>query len=120
MTATIPTPALDFVVFYVANLDTSFAFFKDKLGFAHQPEGDGPGFRQFSWGGPGLGFGLAQETANTPVAGTATLYLKTDDLMAQRERWLAQGVAASPIIQRPFGETFTVTTPDGLILTTMA
>lgn len=120
MNDTATTPALDFVIFSVSDIEASFAFFKEVLGFAHQPDGDGPGFRQFSWGGAGGGFGLLQATADTPPAGTVALYLKAGDLAAQRDIWLARGAAVGPIVSLPFGDVFTIATPDGLTLTTMA
>lgn len=118
MTTTTAAPALDFVVFYVADLDASCRFFEGALGFARQPEGDSPVFRQFI-DGAGHGFGLAQAGERTPTAGEARLYYKTTDLAALRERWTANGVAASPIVPLPFGKVFEVATPDGYTLTAM-
>ena len=117
MTTTVTTPALNFVVFYVADLDQSCRFFKETLGFTHLPEGDGPNFRQFDGGANGLGFGLARAGDQTPPPGAVELYLKADDLAALRESWLAKGIAATPIVQMPFGPIFEVTTPDGRKLT---
>lgn len=117
MTATIAAPALDFVVFYVADLDQSFHFFKEQLGFAHLPEGDGPNFRQFDGGGRGMSFGLALAGAGTPEAGAVGLYLKAADLPALHAAWTAKGIEASPITRLPFGPVFTIATPDGRTLT---
>lgn len=118
MTATTTAPSLDFVVYYVADLDTASRFFKDTLGFTPVPEGDGPGFRQFA-DGSGAGFGLAQAGERTPAAGEVRLYYKTADIAALREQWMANGAAAAPIITLPFGKVFEVITPDGHTLTAL-
>lgn len=116
MTTTSISPSIDFVMFYVADLEQSYAFFKDTLGFTPQPEGDGPGFRQFAGAG-GPGFGLLQANEQTPPPGEVEIYLKADDLAALRDTWTARGVGATPIMQRPFGAIFEITTPDGRKLT---
>lgn len=118
MTATTTAPSLDFTVYYVADLDQSSHFFKDTLGFAHVPDGDGPGFRQFA-DGAGNGFGLSQASERTPAAGEVRLYYKTADIAALRERWTANGITASPIIPLPFGKVFEIVTPDGYTLTAL-
>jgi predicted enzyme related to lactoylglutathione lyase len=116
MTATVAAPGLDFVVYYVADLDAAFGFFTDVLGFAPAPEGDSAGFRQFT-DGAGGGFGLAQASAQTPAAGEMRLYYKTHDLGTLREQWTASGASPSPIVALPFGTIFEVNTPDGHKLT---
>ena len=116
MTTTVAAPALNFVIFYVADIDESYRFFKETLGFADVPEAGGPNFRQFD-GGAGMGFGLLQADEETPPPGAVDLYLKPDNLEALRASWVANGVAATPIVQMPFGQIFEVTTPDGRKLT---
>ena len=118
MTATITAPSIDFVVYYVADLDESLRFFAGALGFTHLPDGDGPGFRQLI-DGAGNGFGLSKAGEGTPAAGEVRIYYKTPDIAALRERWTAQGIAASPIIALPFGQIFECATPDGYTLTAM-
>ena len=118
MTATITAPGLDFVVYSVADLDTSLRFFRDTLGFTHVPQGDTPGFRQFV-DGTGNGFGLAQAGEGRPAAGAVRLYYKTGDIAALREQWTVSGLAASPIVAMPFGKIFEVVTPDGYTLTAL-
>lgn len=117
MMSTVAAPALNFVIFYVADLDQSYRFFKETLGFTHLPESDGPVFRQFDGGAGGLGFGLLQASEQTPPPGAVDLYLKADDLAALRESWVANGVAATPIVSLPFGPIFEIATPDGRKLT---
>jgi catechol 2,3-dioxygenase-like lactoylglutathione lyase family enzyme len=117
MASKVAAPALNYVVFYVANLDDSYRFFGETLGFTHQPEGDAPGFRQFDGGG--MGIGLSQVREGTPPPGAVELYLKADDLPALREAWLANGVEAGPIVQMPFGKIFEIATPDGRRLTAL-
>jgi predicted enzyme related to lactoylglutathione lyase len=118
MTTTIAAPSIDFVIYYVADLDASLHFFEGALGFTHLPEGDGPDFRQFVDGG-GNGFGLLRASEGTPAAGEVRIYYKTPDIAALRERWTAQGIVASPIIALPFGKIFEFATPDGYTLTAM-
>ena len=118
MTTTTTAPMLEFVVYYVADLDDSSRFFEDTLGCTPVPEGDSPGFRQFA-DGAGNDFGLAQSGERTPAAGEVRLYYKTADIAALREQWTANGAAASPIIALPFGKVFEVSTPDGYTLTAL-
>ena len=110
--------SIDFVVYYVADLDESRRFFEEALGFNHHAEGDGPGFRQFT-DGAGNGFGLSQAGEGTPAAGEVRLYYKTADIAALRERWIGNGVAASPIVALPFGKITEIATPDGYTLTAL-
>lgn len=118
MTTTTTAPSIDFVIYYVAVLDTSLRFFEGALGFTRMTEGDGPDFRQFV-DGAGNGFGLLQASEGTPAAGEVRVYYKTPDIAALRERWTAQGIIASPIIALPFGKIFEFATPDGYTLTAM-
>lgn len=115
MSATVTAPAFDFVVFYVTDLDASCRFFEQSLGFARLLEGDGPGFRQFV-DGKGMGFGLSETRDDAHRPGEVQLYLKSDDLAGLRDAWQARGVAATPIVEMPFGPIFTIATPDGCTL----
>jgi hypothetical protein len=115
MTTTVAAPALNFVIFYVAEIEESYRFFKETLGFADMPEASGPNFRQFD-GGAGMGFGLLAADEQSP-AGAVDLYLKAENLEALRASWVAHGVAATPIVRMPFGPIFEITTPDGRKLT---
>jgi len=110
------TAALDFVVFYVSDLDRSLAYFTEVLGFAEVPEESGPGFKFLSGAG-GISFGLSQVSEQTPPAGTYDLYIKVGDVQGAREQVVARRAEATPIAERPFGSIFTVHTPDGVPLT---
>lgn len=113
-------PGLDFVVYYVADLEHARAFFANTLGFTELPEEAGPGFCQFV-DGNGNGFGLALANDETPAAGDQRLYYKTtEDIAALREAWQTQGASVSPLLTRPFGTTFEVTTPDNHTLTALS
>ena len=103
-------PVLDFVIFYVSDLDESLAYFTEKLGFKPVPEENGPVFRTLI--GEKIGFGLNLASENTPPAGTVELYFKTDDLTALHTSLTAKGAGTTPIIQLPFGSVFNVQTPD--------
>jgi hypothetical protein len=110
MTATIP--ALDFVVFYVANLEESLAYFTEKLGFKSLPEQDGPEFRTLMGSEEKIGFGLNLASDRTPPAGTVELYFKTDDLADLHRAYTAAGAGTAPMLSLPFGQVFNVQTPD--------
>jgi predicted enzyme related to lactoylglutathione lyase len=115
--ATIAAPSLNFVLFYVADLDASAEFFANTLGFTLDAGQSGPVFRQFTAGPGGATIGLLQASDQTPPPGEVDLYLGTPDLAALRETWTGRGIAATPIVQMPFGKIFEVTTPDGRKLT---
>jgi catechol 2,3-dioxygenase-like lactoylglutathione lyase family enzyme len=105
-------PALDFIVFYVSDLDESFAYFTEKLGFTHDGEQNGPVFRGLKGGDEKIGYGLNLASEQTPPAGTVELYFKTDDLEGLHTTLTAKGAGTTPIIQLPFGSVFNVHTPD--------
>jgi catechol 2,3-dioxygenase-like lactoylglutathione lyase family enzyme len=108
---------LDFIVFYVSDLQASLSYFTEKLGFIHESAEDGPLFRQLNDGGSRVGIGLVQAGEQTAVAGTSELYFKTADIAGLRDELIGKGLEATPIVQRPFGLIFTVHTPDGYRLT---
>ncbi len=110
------TPALDFVLFHVADLGSALAFFSEKLGCARVLDEDAPGFH-FLRGGHGVDFGLAQVHPGGPAAGTVQVYFKTADLEGARAALLRQQVDAAPIVSLPFGPVFDVGAPDGFALT---
>ncbi len=114
---TVAAPAIDYILFYVADIEASHAFFVDTLGFTPDPSQDAPTFRQFAAGPGGAMIGLLQANAQTPPPGEVDLYLGTPDIAALRERWVARGADAGPIVQMPFGKIFEIKTPDGRKLT---
>jgi catechol 2,3-dioxygenase-like lactoylglutathione lyase family enzyme len=114
------TPALDFVLFYVADLEQSLSYYSDRLGFKRVTDQDGPDFRYLTTGSGGPDFGLLQVRAGTPAAGTVELYFKTYELEQLRADLTARNVETTPVVQRPFGSIFSVSSPDGNLLTMMA
>lgn len=105
-------PVLDFVVFYVSDLDESSAYFTEKLGFKPLPEQSGPVFRALSGNEEKIGFGLNLASEETPPAGTVELYFKTDNLEELHTTLTAKGAGTTQIVQLPFGSVFNVHTPD--------
>lgn len=112
-------PALDFVVFHVADLEKSLSYFHGKLGFARVPEQDAPGF-YYLRGTSGPNFGLSQVRAGSPAAGAVEVYFKAADLAGLRAALVARQVEATPIVQMPFGAIFSLSSPDGQPLTMLA
>jgi predicted enzyme related to lactoylglutathione lyase len=97
MTATtVAAPSLNFVLFYVADIETSAKFFANSLGFTLDPSQSGPTFRQFDAGPGGATIGLVQTDDRTPPPGEVDLYLGTADIAALREAWVGRGLAATP------------------------
>lgn len=109
--------SLNYVLFFVADIDASYDFFANTLGFTPDPSQAGEGFRQFFAGPEGATIGLFQAGEGTLPAGEVALYIGTPDIAALRETWTGRGLAASPIVQMPFGKIFEVQTPDGRTLT---
>ncbi|MBV9259530.1 MAG: VOC family protein [Ktedonobacteraceae bacterium] len=105
-------PVLDFVVFYVSNLDESFAYFTEKLGFEPIPEQNGPVFRGLRGNEEKIGFGLNLASSDTPPAGTAELYFKADNLEELHTTLTAKNAGTTPIVHKPFGSIFNIRTPD--------
>lgn len=111
------TPAIDFFVLYVSDLEASLAYFTQKLGFGHDPQQNNPVFRNLIDGQTTIGFGLVQATAETPKPGSVEMYFKTDDLEALRSSYSSKGMEPTAIVQQPFGSIFSVQAPDGHLVT---
>jgi catechol 2,3-dioxygenase-like lactoylglutathione lyase family enzyme len=105
-------PVLDFIVFYVSDLDESLAYFTEKLGFKATPEQQGPVFRGLSGNEEKIGFGLNLAGNDTPPAGTVELYFKTDNLTELHTTLTAKDAGTTSIVRMPFGSTFNIQTPD--------
>jgi catechol 2,3-dioxygenase-like lactoylglutathione lyase family enzyme len=105
-------PAIGFVVFYVSDIEASFAYFTEKLGFKPIPEQSGPTFRTLIGGDEKIGYGLNLVSEETPPAGTVELYFKTGDIDELHTSLTANRAGAAPIVQMPFGRIFNVQTPD--------
>jgi catechol 2,3-dioxygenase-like lactoylglutathione lyase family enzyme len=106
-------PALYFVVLYVSDLDASTDYFTRTLGFTSDPGQSGDIFRFLHSGPGGIDFGINLVGDDTPPAGTVELYFKTDDVSAVHTDLTAKGLAATPVVSRPFGTIFSVQSPDG-------
>jgi catechol 2,3-dioxygenase-like lactoylglutathione lyase family enzyme len=113
-------PKIDFVIFYVSDLEESRIYFTEKLGFTYVAEESGPQFAQLKGGEGGPGFGLVEVNAETPKAGNVRIYFKTDNLAGLRATLVNRGVAATTIEQRPFGSIFDVPTPDDQFITMLS
>jgi catechol 2,3-dioxygenase-like lactoylglutathione lyase family enzyme len=108
-------PVLDFVVFYVSDLDESFAYFTEKLGFTPSSR-NGEVFRGLSGNEEKIGFGLNLASDDTPPAGTVELYFKTDNLEELHITLTAKDAGTSPIVRMPFGSIFNIQAPNKLAL----
>lgn len=115
--ATVAAPSLNYVLFFVSDIEASTDFFANALGYTLDPSQSAPTFRQFAADPNGATIGLLQADDQTLPAGEIKLYFGTPDIAALRETWTGRGVAATPIVQMPFGRIFEVTTPDGHKLT---
>jgi len=109
------TPSLSFVMLYVADLDQATVYL-ESLGFRYVPAESTPFFREFL-DGSNVPFSILLATPNSPKPGTAQLYFKTPDLNALHTQLSEQGIAVSPLMQRPFGTIFDVPALDGHRLT---
>lgn len=105
-------PALDFVVFYVSDLEASFVYFTEVLGFKETPGQKGEVFYGLTGNEEKIGFGLNLASADTPPAGTVELYFKTDNIEELHTTLTARNAGTTPIVRMPFGSIFNVQTPD--------
>jgi catechol 2,3-dioxygenase-like lactoylglutathione lyase family enzyme len=105
-------PALDFVIFYVADLAESITYFTEKLGFTSTPGQGGQIFHGLSGNEPKIGFGLNLASEDTPPAGTVELYFKTDNIEELHTTLTARDAGTTSIVRMPFGSIFNIQTPD--------
>ena len=105
-------PVLDFIVFYVSDLDESSAYFTEKLGFKLTPGQNGQVFRGLTGNEDKIGFGLNLASNDTPPAGTVELYFKTDNLEELHTTLTAKDAGTTSIVRMPFGPIFNIQTPD--------
>lgn len=115
------------LVFYVRDVRTSAAFYRDALGFEFHHYHDystgksvrewtrdePPIYAELSAGGRRFGLHLPQDEADERAVGRAKVYFRVKDLDAHHRRIRAFGVAATPIRRRPWMDMFRVTDPDG-------
>ena len=115
------TPALDFILFYVSDLEESLQYFTQTIGLRHNPEADTPFFRGFISEEGSIPFGLAlvSEEASPEARrpGTVEVYFKTDNLEGMHAALVAKGVKPTEIAHRPFGSIFSIPASDGHLVT---
>ncbi|WP_295819095.1 VOC family protein [uncultured Deinococcus sp.] len=103
---------LSFVALHTADYAAARAFFTDVLGFEVTEER--PGASAFV---PSGGAGLALRTSPVllPPLGTGvTVYFTVLDVQAYHDQVAGRGATISePLHDMPFGQTFTVQSPDG-------
>ena len=115
------TPALDFILFYVSNLDEALKYFTETIGLQHNPAADTPNFRGFIGEEGSIPFGLAlvseEASPEARQPGTIEVYFKTDDLEGMHASLASKGVEVTKIAHRPFGSIFSIPAPDGHLVT---
>ena len=115
------TPTLDFVLFYVSNLDESLAYFTQTLGLEHDPKQDSPFFRGFvsQEGSAGFGLALVSEAASPEPRhpGDVEIYFTTDNLEDRHAELVSKGARPTALTHRPFGSIFSVPAPDKQLIT---
>jgi catechol 2,3-dioxygenase-like lactoylglutathione lyase family enzyme len=111
-------PTLDFILINVSDIEASFRYFTETLGFETVPEENAPTFRYLKGAPGGIAFSLRQADGEHQT-GQIELYFKTHDLEGLRAELVSKQVAASPILHPPFGTIFTVPSPNGETLTMM-
>ena len=114
-------PKLDFVIFYVSDLEESLKYFTETLGLQHNPAADTPNFRGFISEEGGLPFGLALvDEEISPEArkpGTIEVYFETENLEDRHAELARKGSKPTEIAHRPFGSIFSIPAPDGHLVT---
>ena len=110
-------PILDFVLFYVSDLEESLKYFTETLGLEHDPTQDAPVFRGFV--GSPIGLALANGTVSPEPRkpGDIEVYFKPDNLEEMHAALMAKGVPTSAIAHLPFGSIFRTPAPDGHLIT---
>jgi predicted enzyme related to lactoylglutathione lyase len=115
------TPTLDFLLFYVSDLDEALKYFTETIGLQHNPKADTPNFRGFISPEGSIGFGLAlvseEASPERRQPGTIEVYFKTDDLEGMHAALASKGVKSTAIAHRPFGSIFSIPAPDGHLVT---
>ncbi len=102
---------LNFVVVHVADLAAARAFYTEKLGLV--VNGEQPGFISFVQpGGAGATFAL-QEDANARAFEQPELWWYVEDADAAHTALAAKNVELGPLVDQPFGRTFTFKDPAG-------
>jgi predicted enzyme related to lactoylglutathione lyase len=110
----------DFISLQVRELDTAAAFYEDRVGLRRAPASP-PGAVVFA--SEPIPFAVREPLPETdldsgqPGLGIA-LWLKVDDAQALHDQLLTNGVTIMTVpLDGPFGRTFTVSDPDGYVIT---
>ncbi len=111
------TPALELALVHVADIDAARAFYTERLGLEADPEQSGPNFVLFQRpDGVGASLGLSTGDAVAPST-SIELWWYVDDADAIHDELVAGGVeVASPLVDMPFGRTFSIKDPSGNLL----
>jgi len=105
------TTGLNFVFVHVADFAAARAFYTEKLGLTIK--GEQPGFVSFEQpGGAGATFALGEDPDARPFD-HPELWWYVADADAARAALAAKGVEPGPLVDQPFGRTFTFTDPAG-------
>lgn len=113
--------AVNFIIFCVSDLEASFKYFTETLGFEADLTQNSPVFRGFASreGTTPFGLFLASEAAipGSPQPGSVRIYFETDKLEEMRDELVAKGAEPAAIEVQPFGSIFHIPAPDGLLVT---
>lgn len=111
------TPALELVLLHVADIEAARTFYTEKLGLEIDPHQSGPDFTLFQRpDGAGASLALSSEGDGQPYTGSE-LWLYVDDVDATHDELMARGVEeASPLVDMPFGRTFSIKDPTGNVI----
>jgi predicted enzyme related to lactoylglutathione lyase len=108
------TPALELALLHVADIDAARAFYTEKLGLEVDRGQSGPNFVLFQRPkGVGASLALSADGGVQPSSGTE-LWWYVDDVDATHHELVGRDVEpASPLVDMPFGRTFSIKDPGG-------
>ncbi len=108
---------IDFVTLLVSDLETSYHFYKEKVGLTESAE-KRPNAHAFSMKPSGLAIRQSpdQHIITEPGRGII-VWMRTTDAVALHAEFIKQGVEIAEELRRsPFGMTFSFKDPDGYVL----
>jgi predicted enzyme related to lactoylglutathione lyase len=108
---------IDLVLLHVADIETTRAFYTEKLGLQVNEEQSGANFVLFTPPeGRGTPLALSLEEDRQP-ANSMELWWYVQDVDATHDELAARGAeAASPLVDMPFGRTFSIKDPNGHVI----
>src|SRR5689334_4203284 len=111
---TMKPPTLELVLLHVTDIEAARAFYTEKLGLEIDPEQSGPNFTLFQRP-EGVGSSLALSVEGTvAITNSIELWLYVQDADATHAELVERGVeVASPLVDMPFGRTFSIKDPSG-------